>query len=72
MITSKLTSKAQTTVPQPVRAALGLKAGDLLLYEVVQDQVILRKSPAAPVRDDPFGAFDEWHTAADEKAYGQL
>jgi antitoxin PrlF len=35
MITSKLTTKAQTTVPQPVRAALGLKAGDLLWYELV-------------------------------------
>ncbi len=72
MITSKLTSKAQTTVPQPVRAALGLKPGDLLWYELVQGQVILRKSPAAPGRDDPFGAFDEWRSAADEKAYGQL
>lgn len=28
MITSKLTSKAQTTIPQPVRAALHLKEGD--------------------------------------------
>lgn len=72
MITSKLTSKAQTTVPQPVRAALGLKAGDMLLYEVTQGQVILHKSPAAPVCDDPFGAFEEWHSSADEQAYGQL
>lgn len=72
MITSKLTSKAQTTVPQPVRAALGLKAGDMLLYELSEGQVILRKSPPAAPRDDPFGAFDEWHTPADEKAYGQL
>ena len=59
MITSKLTSKAQTTVPQPVRTALGLKAGDLLWYELVQGQVILRKSPAPPVTDDTFAAFDE-------------
>lgn len=72
MITSKLTSKAQTTVPQPVRAALGLKAGDLLWYELSGGQVILRKSPSVPARDDPFGAFDEWHTPADEKAYGRL
>jgi len=28
MITSKLTSKAQTTIPQPVRAALQLREGD--------------------------------------------
>lgn len=72
MITSKLTSKAQTTVPQPVRAALQLKPGDLLWYEVVDDQVILRKSPVAAARDDPFGTFDEWRTQADEKAYGRL
>ena len=72
MITSKLTTKAQTTVPQPVRAALGLNAGDLLWYELVDGQVILRKSPAAPVKDDPFGAFGEWRSPADEKAYGQL
>ena len=72
MITSKLTSKAQTTVPQPVRAALGLKPGDLLWYELVQGQVILRKSPAPPGRADPFGAFAAWRSPADEKAYGQL
>lgn len=57
---------------QPVRAALGLKPGDLLWYELVQGQVILRKSPAAPGGGDPFGAFDEWRSPADEKAYGQL
>lgn len=28
MITSKLTTKAQTTIPQPVRATLHLQAGD--------------------------------------------
>ena len=72
MITSKLTTTAQTTVPQPVRAALGLKAGDLLWYELADRQVILRKSPATPVKDDPFGAFDEWRSPADEKACGQL
>jgi len=39
--------------------------------EFEQGQVILRKSPAAPaapVRDDPFGPLEEWHSAADEKA----
>ena len=28
MITSKLTSKSQTTIPQPIRSALKLKEGD--------------------------------------------
>src|SRR3546814_10549587 len=32
MITSRLTSKARTTFPQPVRAALRLKEGDILAY----------------------------------------
>ena len=49
-----------------------LKAGDLLWYELANGQVILRKSPAAPVKDDPFGAFDEWRSPADQEAYGQL
>lgn len=55
MITSKLTSKAQTTVPQPVRAALGLKAGDLLWYELAggagdSAQVPLDPGPRRPLR----------------------
>ncbi len=31
--TSKITSKAQTTVPRDVRNALGLEAGDVLEWE---------------------------------------
>jgi antitoxin PrlF len=31
MITSRLTSKAQTTIPQAVRAALKLRGGDELV-----------------------------------------
>lgn len=34
MIASKLTSKAQATIPQPVRLALDLPEGDELLYRV--------------------------------------
>ena len=43
MITSKLTSKAQTTIPQPVRAALRLVEGDELAYEIDGGRVILTK-----------------------------
>lgn len=67
MITSRITSKAQTTVPQPVRAALGLKEGDELAYEIVGGRVTLTK--VRPAQDDPFAAFDEWRGEADEKAY---
>ena len=43
MITSKITSKAQTTIPQPVRAALRVGEGDELAYRIEGDQVILTK-----------------------------
>jgi len=52
MITSKLTSKSQTTIPAPVRAALRLKAGDELVYTVEGDCVVLTKRDRGPV-DDP-------------------
>jgi antitoxin PrlF len=71
MITSKLTAKAQTTIPQPVRAALRLKAGDELVYVIEQGRAILTKAKAEPI-DDPFGAFDEWSSDADRKAYAKL
>lgn len=72
MITSKLTSKAQTTIPQAVRAALQLREGDELLYVVEGNRVILEKVQRKPARDDPFKTFSEWHSEADERAYGQL
>lgn len=71
MIKSRLTSKAQTTIPQAVRAALNLQDGDELQYELQGDQVVLKKAWRAPT-DDPFTAFDEWDGEADRKAYAGL
>ena len=71
MITSKLTSKAQTTIPAPVRAALHLRHGDQLVYSIEGDRVILTKRGRG-VDDDPFAAFDEWSSDADRRAYGSL
>lgn len=70
MITSKLTSKAQTTIPQPVRAALHLGEGDELEYRIQGRRVILIKAER-PI-DDPFRTFHEWYSDADEKAYADL
>lgn len=72
VITSKLTSKAQTTIPQPVRAALQLKEGDALQYEIIDGRVILTKARSPGQADDPFRTFHEWNSAADERAYGDL
>lgn len=71
MITSKLTTKAQTTIPQPIRAALHLKEGDELAYEIEGNRVILTKARSAPI-DDPFTTFTEWDSEADRKAYADL
>jgi antitoxin PrlF len=71
VITSKLTSKAQTTIPQPVRAALHLREGDELAYVIEDGRVIVTKAQAEPT-DDPFGAFSEWDSDADRRAYAKL
>ncbi len=72
MITSKLTTKAQTTIPQPVRVALQLQPGDELVYEIDDQRVILRKARRGGKTDDPFRSFSEWGSEADTKAYGTL
>lgn len=72
MITSKLTTKAQTTIPQPVRVALRLQPGDELVYEIDDQRVIVTKASHGTHTDDPFRTFREWNSAADTKAYGKL
>jgi AbrB family looped-hinge helix DNA binding protein len=44
---SKLTSKGQTTIPGRVRAALNLKPGDQIAYELEEGRVTLRVHPGA-------------------------
>ena len=71
MISSKLTTKAQTTIPQPVRVALGVRDGDEIEYRIDGHRVILTKAKPAPA-DDPFRAFEEWSSDADRRAYADL
>jgi antitoxin PrlF len=68
MITSKLKSKAQTTI---VRAALHLREGDELAHIIEKGRVILMKAQAEPIKD-PFGALAEWNSDADRTAYAKL
>jgi|TARA_B110000263_G_C15089987_1_gene410352 antitoxin PrlF len=72
VITSKLTSKAQTTIPQPIRLALHLEQGDELVYTIDDDKVILTKARNENEGDDPFHTFSEWDSEADRKAYDKL
>lgn len=71
MIASRLTGKAQTTIPQPVRAAPGLKEGDAIAYRIEDGRVVLTRAPGGAT-DDPFGAFVEWDGEADRRAYADL
>lgn len=71
MILSKLSSKAQTTVPRSVRAALGLKEGDAIAYEVRGHEVVITRAESSVV-EDPFVLFDEWDSDEDRKAYAKL
>lgn len=72
MITSRLTSKAQTTIPQPVRAALRLREGDEIAYVIEPGRVLLTRAHPDKAVDDPFTAFAEWNSAADIEAYAGL
>jgi antitoxin PrlF len=72
MIISKLTTKSQTTIPQPVRSALHLGPGDALAYEINEGRVILTKAKTGGKTDDPFRTFHEWNSEADAKAYAKL
>jgi antitoxin PrlF len=71
MITSKLTAKAQTTIPQAVRSALRLKPGDELAYVIQEGRVILSRAQERAA-EDPFGAFNEWDGDYDRRAYAKL
>lgn len=54
-----------------MRAALRLKEGDELAYEIRGDRVILTKLSSGAV-DDLFANFAEWDSEADGAAYGNL
>lgn len=71
MITSRISSKSQTTVPQAVRNALGLREGDELAYDIRDGRVTITKARSV-AQDDPFATFHEWDSDADRTAYADL
>ena len=75
METSKLTSKHQATVPADVRAALGLKAGDTIQWDVVDGAARVRKTEPidwAWLRMVEQGLAEEWLSPEDEEAFRDL
>ena len=68
---SKVSVKSQTVLPREVRERLRIGPGDRLRYILEADGV--RIENASPREDDdPFGAFAEWASEADDEAYGDL
>lgn len=72
---AKITAKGQTTIPQTVRRALKVSAGDLIAWEVGTDgtATVRRVQPL----DMEYlravqGTLGEWAGAADEEAYRGL
>lgn len=45
-VPATVTSKGQVTLPKDVRVALGLKAGDKVLFRVHKDKAVLAKVPS--------------------------
>ena len=69
---SRISVKSQTVLPKQVREALGVRPGDTLRYRITEQGVLIDKARQAGDADDPFAAFSEWSSAADEEAYGKL
>ncbi len=74
MHASKVTSKYQATIPAEIRKKPGIHGGDALAFEVVNDEVRLRR--ATPL-DTQYaqaltGTLNEWSTANDVEVYREL
>lgn len=72
--TSKLTRKYQATIPEPVRVALHLQAGDAIAFDLDGDQVRVRKARAVDLAFTQAleQTLQEWSSPADDDAYRDL
>ncbi len=72
--TSKLTSKYQATIPEPVRRLLGLTAGDVIAFDIEGGAVRLRKAQPLDMAftEGVEESLGEWLSDEDESAYGGL
>lgn len=62
------------TIPKRVREAANLNAGDLLLFDVRGDHLVVRKLPVAEDahRHGLCRMLEEWSSAEDEAAWRDL
>jgi len=69
VITSKITSKGQVTVPKRVRESLGIKVGDSIAYEVNEDNAVIRRIPKINVEwaNSIENTLTEWVDGLDDE-----
>jgi len=74
MVTSKISVKGQSTIPGEIRKFLGLKAGDTIGFEIVDDRVVIRKLQpldAAFLRLAS-ESFSDWNAPEADEAFRDL
>lgn len=74
MITSKLTTKSQTTIPKKVRESLDLHPEDAISYIIEEDHAIIHK---VTLQDAAYlkaleSTLEEWASEEDSEAYDNL
>ena len=71
---SRLNAKGQVTVPQAIRAALGLQHGDVLGWELDEQSVRIRLVSSIGLNHlrGVEAGLSEWSTDADEAAFAGL
>ena len=73
MITAKVTSKFQTTIPKKIREKLDIHSNDTIMFEIEDDHAIIRK---VNVIDTGYlkaleSTLEEWNSEEDS-AYDDL
>ncbi len=71
---ARITARGQTTIPKRIREAAGLRKGDVLAFDLVGDQLRVRKVMKPP--DEYLRAVQdtmhEWNSKEDEIAWRDL
>lgn len=71
---ARLTARGQTTIPKRIREAAGLRQGDVLAFDLVGDQVRVRKvtGPLDEYLRALQDTLHEWDSKEDEIAWRDL
>jgi AbrB family looped-hinge helix DNA binding protein len=76
MKSGKLTIKHQVTIPRDVRRALGLKAGDQVLFEVEEGRAVISKLDLGEPGEDwqrfALSQMPEWNDPEEDAYWADL